>query len=220
MSFETIVISPISETTFVLNYKSNSDFKFYEKLVNFENYLKLNQIPCFIDSIVAYNSITLYFTSDLYNFFNSFTSISERIKSDFIKSKDLYLENKDDRFEIKVKYNGEDLKYISKNLDISISKIIDYHTEPLYTVAMIGFLPGFPYLFGLSDKLVVPRRTSPRAKVEKGSVAIAGLQTGIYPMDSPGGWQIIGNTDFELFSLENSQPNTLKRGDKVKFIAI
>ena len=220
MSCEHLVISPISETTFVFTCNNYSDFKFYEELVHFETYLKSNPIPCFIECIVAYNSMTLFFNSNLFNFYTSFTSISERIKSDFIKSKERFIVNKEAFFEIPVKYNGVDLLFISEKLGMSISKIIDYHTEPLYSVAMIGFLPGFPYLCGLSEKLVVPRRISPRAQVEKGSVAIAGLQTGIYPMDSPGGWQIVGKTDFELFSLEKTQPNTLNRGDKVKFIAI
>lgn len=220
MSFETFFISPISETTFVFTCNNYSDFKFYEELVKFETYLKSNPIPCFIECLVAYNSITLFFNFDLFKYFTSLASISERIKTDFIKSKEHIIIGEDAFFEISVKYIGDDLKYISDKLGMSISKIINYHTEPLYSVAMIGFLPGFPYLSGLSEKLVVPRKISPRAKVEKGSVAIAGLQTGIYPMDSPGGWQILGKTDFELFSLENSQPNTLKRGDKVKFIAI
>lgn len=220
MSFESLVISPISETTFVLSCSKYLDYKFYEELVNFETYLKSNQIPCFIECIVAYNSVTLFFTSDLFKYFTSLASVTERIKTDFIKSKEHSIECMESLFEISVNYNGDDLKFISEKLNMSISKIIDYHTEPLYSVAMIGFLPGFPYLFGLSDKLEVPRRSTPRAKVEKGSVGIAGLQTGIYPIDSPGGWQIIGKTDFVLFSLENNQPNTLKRGDKIRFIAI
>ena len=85
---------------------------------------------------------------------------------------------------------------------------------------MLGFLPGFPYLSGLDETIAVLRKAVPRAIVVAGSVGIAGQQTGIYPLDSPGGWQIIGRTDLPLFDVSKTPPNTIQAGDTVKFIAI
>ena len=98
--------------------------------------------------------------------------------------------------------------------------LIQKHTEPTYNVYMLGFLPGFVYLGGLDPKLAMPRRKSPRPKVEKGAVGIAGQQTGIYPMESPGGWNIIGRTPFPLFLPQNDPPVILQAGDRVRFYAI
>ena len=82
---------------------------------------------------------------------------------------------------------------------------------------MIGFVPGFPYLGGLSEKLTSPRKQNPRPAIPAGSVGIAGQQTGIYPLETPGGWQIIGRTPIKLFDVNRQQPSLLKAGDKIKF---
>ena len=85
---------------------------------------------------------------------------------------------------------------------------------------MLGFLPGFPYLSGLDETIAVPRKEVPSALVRAGSVGIAGQQTGIYPLDSPGGWQIIGRTTLPLFDVTKTPPNTIQAGDTIKFVAI
>ncbi|MBD3831176.1 MAG: carboxyltransferase domain-containing protein, partial [Arcobacter sp.] len=122
--------------------------------------------------------------------------------------------------EIDVYYGTEvgfDLEYLSSKTTLSIEEIIKIHSNKLYDVYAIGFLPGFAYLAKVDEKIAFPRLSTPRKIVPKGSVAIADFQTAIYPQQSPGGWNIIGKTTFELFDkkLENLSP--LNVGDKVKF---
>jgi len=115
---------------------------------------------------------------------------------------------------------GLDLQEIADFHDIDTESVIRLHTAPVYDVYMIGFVLGFPYLGGLDEKLYTPRKKSPRKVVPAGSVGIADRQTGIYPIQSPGGWQILGRTPVRLFDLERKNPFFLEMGDKVRFTAI
>lgn len=124
--------------------------------------------------------------------------------------------------EIPVHYGGEfgeDLFDIAKFHQTTPEEIIRRHTEPTYTVFMIGFQAGFPYLNGLPENLHTPRRDVPRTKVPAGSVGIGGSQTGIYPFTSPGGWQLLGRTELPLFNIKQSPPTLLSAGDNVRFVA-
>jgi inhibitor of KinA len=115
---------------------------------------------------------------------------------------------------------GIDLPEMSKQKNISIEEIISIHTSATYNVYMLGFLPGFAYMGIVDDKIAVPRLSQPRKNVPAGSVGIAGNQTGIYPLDSPGGWNIIGQTPLRMFDISNEDPCLVKPGDKIKFVAI
>lgn len=122
--------------------------------------------------------------------------------------------------EIPVYYGNEfgpDLKYVADYNSLTIDEVIRIHTEAVYEVNMIGFAPGFPFLSGMSEKIAVPRKSSPRLSVPARSVGIAGLQTGIYPIETPGGWQIIGRTPTPLFRPDEEIPSLLHAGNKVKF---
>ncbi|MFC3875449.1 5-oxoprolinase subunit PxpB [Neisseria musculi] len=114
---------------------------------------------------------------------------------------------------------GEDLAEVAAFHQTSPEEIVRRHTEPVYTVFMMGFQPGFPYLGGLPETLHTPRRAVPRIKVPAGSVGIGGSQTGVYPFASPGGWQVIGRTDAPLFRLDADPPTLLAAGDTVEFVA-
>jgi inhibitor of KinA len=116
--------------------------------------------------------------------------------------------------------HGPDLEGVAGHLDISTDEVIRLHTETIYRVYMIGFTPGYPYMGELPAALAVPRRSTPRTRVPKGSVGIAQRQTGIYPVESPGGWQIIGWTPIELFDPARQLPSLLEMGDRVKFEAV
>jgi KipI family sensor histidine kinase inhibitor len=115
---------------------------------------------------------------------------------------------------------GPDLEWVAGHLGISTDEVIRLHTETMYRVYMIGFTPGYPYMGELPAALAVPRRSTPRTRVPKGSVGIAQRQTGIYSVESPGGWQIIGWTPIELFDPTRQLPSLLEMGDKVKFEAV
>jgi KipI family sensor histidine kinase inhibitor len=115
---------------------------------------------------------------------------------------------------------GPDLEAVAGHLSISTDEVIRLHTETSYRVYMIGFTPGYPYMGELPAALAVPRRSTPRTRVPKGSVGIAQRQTGIYPVESPGGWQIIGWTPIELFDPSRQLPSLLEMGDRVKFEAV
>ncbi|PVW14755.1 5-oxoprolinase subunit PxpB [Marixanthomonas spongiae] len=113
-----------------------------------------------------------------------------------------------------------DIEKVAKKNNLTVAEVIELHTQPQYKVYFLGFLPGFPYLGGLDGRLKTPRRENPREKIETGSVAIAGSQTGIYTASSPGGWNIIGKCPLRFFSIEKKPPALLKFGDFIKFVSI
>lgn len=115
---------------------------------------------------------------------------------------------------------GPDLEFVARHSGLSPDEVVRLHSEPLYHVYMLGFLAGFPYLGDLAERLTVPRLSTPRLKVPAGSVGIGGRQTGIYPVESPGGWRIIGRTSLRLFDPSVEPPTPILPGDKVRFVRI
>lgn len=123
------------------------------------------------------------------------------------------------RVEVPVIYDGPDLPFVAQHCGLSVDEVIRLHSQSDYTVFMMGFMPGFPYLGKLPEALRVPRLETPRTHVPAGSVAIAGGQTGIYPQDSPGGWRLIGRTDLKLYDPQREPPFLFAPGDIVRFVA-
>lgn len=116
---------------------------------------------------------------------------------------------------------GPDLEYVAQYHKMSPEEVIKYHTSGQYLVYMIGFAPGFPYVGGLPPEIATPRRDTPRTAIPKGSVGIAGSQTGAYPLETPGGWQLIGRTPIPLFNPKDEEhPSVLQAGDNLEFYAI
>jgi KipI family sensor histidine kinase inhibitor len=125
--------------------------------------------------------------------------------------------------DIPVRYGGEhgpDLQRVADHAGLSTTDVIARHAVAEYTVAMLGFAPGFPYLLGLDAALATPRLATPRTRVPAGSVAIGGAQTGLYPQPSPGGWNLIGRTDRVLFDPRRDPPALLAPGDRVRFVPV
>jgi KipI family sensor histidine kinase inhibitor len=119
--------------------------------------------------------------------------------------------------EVPVRYDGEDLPEVARRTGLSAEEVVRRHTAAEYTVAFLGFSPGFPYLVGLDPALEVPRRDTPRTSIPAGSVGLAGNQTGIYPTASPGGWQLIGRTELRLFDPGRDPPALLAPGARLRF---
>lgn len=121
---------------------------------------------------------------------------------------------------IPVVYDGPDLELSAQTLGLSVERLIELHTAPTYRVFMIGFSPGLPYMGPVDPRLRLPRRTVPRTHVPQGTVAIASEQTTIYPLATPGGWNLLGRTDLRLFLPDSDPPTLLRSGDRVKFFAV
>lgn len=166
----------------------------------------------------AYNSILITYESIIDNFYDRILTLKSLNSDSKKKSKPNFK-----LWKIPVCYDldfGVDLEEISKKKGLSVSEIIHLHSNVNYTIYFLGFLPGFLYLGGLNEKLHFPRKNSPRLKVEKGSVAIGGSQTGIYPNISPGGWNIIGKTPLDFFNVNLKNPCFAGPGDKIQFISV
>jgi 5-oxoprolinase (ATP-hydrolysing) subunit B len=121
---------------------------------------------------------------------------------------------------VDVVYDGQDLAEVCRLTGLSGDEVVARHTAPEYVVAFLGFAPGFPYLVGLDPALHVPRRATPRTRVPAGSVGLAGPQTGVYPVATPGGWQLVGRTDAVLFDAGRDPPALLAAGDRLRFRAV
>ena len=167
----------------------------------------------FIDIVPGMNSLTLYLKQDieLAKWLEQLPDIWNNIKPNEFVAK---------HHKIKTHYNGADLNYVANFHSLSIDDVINLHSEPQYAVLFLGFQPGFAYLNGLNKQLFTPRRSEPRLKVPKGSVAIGAEQTAIYPADSPGGWHIIGQTDIPLFDATQKSPCLIQPGDTLEFIPV
>jgi KipI family sensor histidine kinase inhibitor len=124
------------------------------------------------------------------------------------------------RHVIPVDYTGPDLEAVAARHGLTVDRVVELHAGAVYRVAFLGFVPGFAYLLGLPEELHTPRLAEPRAMVPAGSVGIAGGQTGIYPMATPGGWQLIGRTEAELFRADREPMSLLQPGDEVRFQAV
>jgi inhibitor of KinA len=115
---------------------------------------------------------------------------------------------------------GPDLEFVATHNGLSTSEVVQIHTGTPYLIYMIGFIPGFPYLGGMSPRIATPRLETPRTKIPAGSVGIAGTQTGIYPTGSPGGWRLIGRTPLQLFNPKCEPPALFQAGDYLNFISV
>ncbi|MEM5551051.1 5-oxoprolinase subunit PxpB [Pseudoalteromonas neustonica] len=168
-----------------------------------------------IDIVPAMNSLTLYFSNE-----TKFIDLKEQLLNSWetLQPEDF----KGRHHKLITRYGGEngpDIEHVARFHNMHIEDVIARHSSVHYQVLFLGFQPGFTYLHGLDTQLHTPRRSEPRTHVPKGSVAIGADQTGVYPADSPGGWHIIGHTDFTLFDSNQSVPSIINPGDTIEFIA-
>jgi KipI family sensor histidine kinase inhibitor len=182
------------------------------------NALRLRPMPGVVDILPAYRSLTI-----LYDPLKSSYETVRRWAEDVHRTTELGDLLPPKAHAIPVVYGGQygpDLEWVASFHRISTQDVVNLHTGAAYRVYMIGFVPGFAYLGELDERLATPRRATPRTLVPRGSVGIAQKQTGIYPADIPGGWQIIGRTPMHLFNSERQPPSFLNMGDEVRFFDI
>jgi inhibitor of KinA len=164
-------------------------------------------------AIAGYSSVTVYFDPDQ----ATHESLGAAIKRLAAKRPKMAVPGRLHR--IPVVYDGPDLDDVARALSLSVEAIIAAHTRPIYRVFLVGFVPGWAYLGPLPEELELPRRHVPRTNVPAGSVAIAGRQTGIYPLPVPGGWHLIGRSSVKLFLPDSDPPSLFRAGDRVKFFS-
>lgn len=210
-------ISPLGDAGLVVTFGNTIDLDTHREVMAFAHHLDSSPPRAMVEYIPAFTSVTLLydplvhtydeFTASVRTVLNSVTSIDAPVVREPV--------------DIPVCYGGElgpDLDFVAAHNDLEPEEVVELHAGEIYVVYMIGFAPGFPYLGGLSPRITAPRLEKPRAVVPAGSVGIAGSQTGIYPLETPGGWRLIGRSPARLFRTDEEPPALLKAGDRVRFV--
>lgn len=178
--------------------------------------------PGFVDLVPAYVSIVVHYDPTVASRGSDGTPHERVVKSlrDRLVGLDVGELPATRLVEIPVCYGGElgpDLDDVAQSHGLTPQEVVELHAGAEYLVYMIGFMPGFAYLGGLAERIVTPRRTTPRTAVPAGTVGIGGRQTGVYPLVSPGGWNLIGRTPVKIFDIAREEPTLLETGDRVRF---
>lgn len=233
---------PLGDSAIVIRLGADISLMNLQKVRQVANYLESNWREGFIELVSAYTTITIYYDAfRIYNYASEDVLKSGRthwtatmlpydhVLQDIEQLLDAYREGDGlagqlgTIIDIPVCYEetyGPDLMDVAAYHQVSTEEIVARHTSRVYPVYMIGFAPGFPYLGGMDPRLATPRKSVPRTQIPAGSVGIGGAQTGIYPFETPGGWQLIGRTPLRLFRPDTDPPSLLQVGDQVKFVAI
>lgn len=192
--------------------------KLNRRIRNLKLAIEKQGIPGVIETVPAYRSLLIYFEpwqvhpKELREIL--FRLSQQPLESELSKPR---------LIEIPTVYGSEygpDLEFVASHNKLSVNEVIQIHTGTPYLIYMIGFLPGFPYLGGMSAKIAAPRLDTPRTRIPAGSVGIAGTQTGIYPAESPGGWRLIGRTPLKVFDPTRQPPALFQAGDYLKFVSV
>jgi inhibitor of KinA len=221
-------IYPLNERAITIELGETISEDVHRRVISVRDEILNNPIKGILDVVTAYTTVTVYFDPNLIR--NSKLSgmtplekMRQFISENALRAKDFHNSSNSSIITIPVCYHHDyafDIEWVASHHNTTSQEIIRRHTDQTYTVFMIGFTPGFPYMGILSPELESPRKQNPRIQVPAGSVGLAGKQTGIYPFATPGGWQIIGRTPLKLFDPSSPSPSLLKPGDKVKFESI
>ncbi|MBE9489303.1 MAG: 5-oxoprolinase subunit PxpB [Bacteroidetes bacterium] len=206
------------ERSILIEWPSRIDKNILVDIIFFKEKLESLLFKETIEVKSAYSSILISYNSTIENIYDKISTLKS-----LYSSKINLLLKPTVLWRIPVCYDEEfgiDLVDISNQKRISKQDIINMHSEAIYTVFFIGFLPGFLYLGGLNNAISFPRKSTPRLKISKGAVAIGENQTGIYPSQSPGGWNVIGNTPIKFFDINKKVPCFASPGDKIQFYPI
>jgi inhibitor of KinA len=220
-------IFPLGDAAAIVNFGNQISAETNDRVLSLAKYFDENPFAGFVEIVPAYSSLTIFYDvfkvrKNNQNFEAAFDFVCAEIEKALLETNER--EQIETRLvEIPVCFDPEfapDLDFIAAEKNLSSEEIIEIFLAETYRVFMLGFLPGFAYLGEVAEKIAVPRKQSPRLQVPAGSVGIAGRQTGIYSLASPGGWQIIGRTPLEMFNPENQPPTRLQAGDAVRFYRI
>jgi len=188
------------------------------RITAFVGLIKRQKIEGIIDMIPAFCTLLINYDPRIIGHKELLSRLDELTKLD------VQIQKTPSRvFEIPVLYGGEDgpdLENVAKLAGLTNAEVIDIHSGCDYLIYMLGFMPGFPYLGGLDERIHTPRLTEPRLKIPSGSVGIGGAQTGIYPLESPGGWQLLGRTPVKTYDPNREVPILFDAGDYIRFVPV
>lgn len=218
-------IFSLGESALVVEFGRVISKELNQKAIALADLLDSQPFDGYIESLPAYASTTVFFDSKLVGeTYPNFATSSEAVRNlvePLIPNTGMNNVEHVRLIEIPATFGGElgpDLDSIASATGIEQNAIVEIFTAATYRVYMLGFLPGFAYMGDVDERIASPRRASPRLSVPAGSIGIAGRQTGIYSLESPGGWQIIGHTGLHLFDPDSEHPSLLRAGDLVKFV--
>ena len=215
---EEVKISTAGDSALLIEFGQEISPEINARITAFVHLLKAQHIEGVQDLIPAFTSLLINYDPRVVNY----KSLTKRLQK--LLKLDVNVEASASRvFEIPVCYGGEygpDIENIAKNAGLSEEEVIKIHSSKDYLIYMLGFLPGFSYLGGLDERIHTPRLANPRIKIPAGSVGIGGSQTGIYPLDSPGGWQLLGLTPVKTYDPERENPILFEAGDYIRFVPV
>ena len=209
-------IVPLGDSALLIQFGDEIDIPLNQRVHALAALINASPLKGVIEPVPAYGTLLIHYDPLILSYPQIRNYARERL-AQLHDSESL----KPRRINVPVKYGGEygvDLEPVARHCQLQIEDVIRIHSEKIYTVFMMGFTPGFPYMGKLDDAISVPRLETPRTHVPAGTVAMAGSQTGVYPIDSPGGWRLIGWTPLQLFNPESKSPFLFSPGDEVKFI--
>ncbi|MCC8163108.1 MAG: 5-oxoprolinase subunit PxpB [Lachnospiraceae bacterium] len=215
---QNIKIVAAGDSSILIEFGSEINPEINRKITSTVQLIRAQQIEGIVDMIPAFCSLLINYDPRIITYDRIQSRMAELVKMDVKASA-----QKKKVFEIPVCYGGDfgpDIENIAANAGLSVEEVIKIHSSSDYLIYMLGFLPGFCYLGGLDERIHTPRLANPRVKIPAGSVGIGGSQTGIYPLDSPGGWQLMGLTPVKTYDPDRETPILLEAGDYIRFVPI
>ncbi|WP_168413007.1 5-oxoprolinase subunit PxpB [Bacillus salacetis] len=217
-------IHPLGDSALIVEFLLTDAEKCLNAVTAFTLALSRRKNNAIIEAVPAFKTVTVHFDPLKISSSSPFNVLKDILAYEINALKMLEDSSSKDVLSIPVLYGkhaGPDLSFVADHNSLDEASVIEFHSSRIYSVAFLGFSPGFPFLSGMDPAIAAPRKKNPRVRIEAGSVGIAGNQTGIYPLASPGGWQIIGKTPLKLFDPDTpGKPALLSQGDKVRFYSI
>ncbi|CAN5153487.1 5-oxoprolinase subunit B [soil metagenome] len=222
-----IKIFPLGDNALTVSFGKKISPELNNFVLKLAQFFEQNKFSGLIETVPAYASVSIFYdvliVRKTFPEFQTAYSAVKKFAENALQNLNEIIESNPRLIEIPVNFNKEfalDLEFVAATNNLTPKKVIKIFTAQTYRVYMLGFLPGFAYMGEVDERIATPRKDSPRFEVPKGSVGIAGRQTGIYSLKSPGGWQIIGKINVELFTPEAETPTFLQAGDLVKFYEV